>query len=167
MSENKYCKSIIYKICCLDTNIKEIYIGSTINFRCRKGVHKYDCRNNKQTKLYNFIRDNGGWFNWTMIEIEKYNCNDKRELLKRENEVMNELSASLNCYQAHRTLEEKKLYQNTYNEINYKIHYQKNKEEYSEKSKQKVLCECGKLLSKGSMFRHIKTQKHINKINNK
>ena len=29
------------------------------------------------------MRDNGGWQNWSMIEIEKYPCNDQQEATKR------------------------------------------------------------------------------------
>jgi len=36
-----YSKSIIYKICCNDINIIDIYIGSTTNFITRKAEHKY------------------------------------------------------------------------------------------------------------------------------
>jgi predicted GIY-YIG superfamily endonuclease len=35
-----YSKGFIYKLCCLDVNIKEIYIGSSTNFKQRKRHHK-------------------------------------------------------------------------------------------------------------------------------
>ena len=47
-------------------------------------------------KLYQMIRENGGWDMFRMIEIEKYPCNDRREAEKRENEVMKSLKASMN-----------------------------------------------------------------------
>ena len=40
-----YNKSMIYKICCNDLKIKEIYIGSTTNFTKRKQTHKSYCNN--------------------------------------------------------------------------------------------------------------------------
>ena len=71
-----YSKTIIYKICCNDLNVKEIYVGSTCNFIKRKSKHKDSCNNIKSKqynyKLYQFIRDNQGWENFSMIEIEKY-----------------------------------------------------------------------------------------------
>ena len=83
-----YSKSLIYKLCCKDPLIEDIYIGSTTNMKVRKGQHKTHC-NNKNDKRYNqnkyqFIRENGGFDNWDMIMIEEYSCNSKRELEKRE-----------------------------------------------------------------------------------
>ena len=39
-----YSNSIIYKLCCRDVNVKEIYVGSTTNFRARKNQHKSCCK---------------------------------------------------------------------------------------------------------------------------
>ena len=81
-----YKNSVIYKICCNDTEIKDIYIGSTTNFIMRKHKHKSVCNdpNNKQSYEYKycFIRENGGWNNWNMIEIKSVECNNKIELEK-------------------------------------------------------------------------------------
>jgi len=41
-----------------------------------------------------------------MIEVEKYECNDKREAKRRENEVMKELKATMNSYRPHRTMKQ-------------------------------------------------------------
>ena len=40
-----YTESMIYKLCCKDTTIEEIYIGSTTNFNRRKAEHKQVCNN--------------------------------------------------------------------------------------------------------------------------
>ena len=73
-----YSKIVMYKIIHNDINIKECYIGSTTQFCTRKNTHKTTCtdptRKNHNLKVYKFIRDNGGWENWNMIEIEKYPC---------------------------------------------------------------------------------------------
>ena len=88
-----YTKSIIYKLCCKNPEIKEIYVGSTTNFIKRKYKHKSACNNVKDKdynyNIYKYIRENGGFSNWDMIEIEKHSCNDKNELHKRiiENEI--------------------------------------------------------------------------------
>lgn len=99
-----YSKTIIYVIKCKDDNITEEYIGSTINFIERKSKHKTSCNNktNKEhnTFKYKFIRDNGGWNNWIMLEVEKYPCNDKREAEKREEEIRVERKAKLNSIKA-------------------------------------------------------------------
>ena len=47
-----YANGIIYKLCCLDPNITEIYIGSTTNKYRRKQQHKGIC-NNVNGKKYN------------------------------------------------------------------------------------------------------------------
>jgi predicted GIY-YIG superfamily endonuclease len=74
-----YNNSIIYKLCCKDPEITEIYVGSTTNFYRRKQKHKSTCNNSNDKgynlNIYQFIRDNGGWENWQMVEVERYKCN--------------------------------------------------------------------------------------------
>ena len=70
-----YSKTIIYKIVCKDINIKDCYVGSTTDFVRRRYKHKSASEIiTHQTYVYDFIRQNGGWNNWEMIEIEKYNA---------------------------------------------------------------------------------------------
>ena len=82
-----YNNSTIYKLCCKDISIKEIYIGSTTNFNRRKQQHKSNC-NNSDYNVYQFIRNNGNWQNWSMIEIENINVNNKRKLETKEREYI-------------------------------------------------------------------------------
>jgi hypothetical protein len=107
-----YGNSLIYKLCCKDVNIDKIYVGSTVNLSRRKSEHKQCCNNTNSKKynmfVYKFIRDNGGFENWDMIQIMKYPCNDKRELQQKENETMKELKAELNSQSSFNTEEEKK-----------------------------------------------------------
>ena len=60
-----YSKGIVYKLCCKDVNITDIYIGSTTNFTRRKWGHKTACNNEKDKsynfKVYQFIRNHGGF----------------------------------------------------------------------------------------------------------
>ena len=78
------------------------------------------------------IRDNGGWDNFRMIEVEKYPCSDKREAEKRENEIMKELKASMNMQQSYVSEEEKKekhkIYIKEYYGLNKNILAKKQKE---------------------------------------
>ena len=96
-----YTKTIIYKIVCNDLNIRDVYVGHTTNFINRKAKHKSDC-NNPNSKSYNFkiynsIRNNGGWLNWSMIEIEKFqDCNDINEASAKERYYYEVLNAKLN-----------------------------------------------------------------------
>ena len=45
-----------------------INIGSTKDFNMRKGAHKTICHKS-DIKLYQYIRENGGWDNFEMLEI--------------------------------------------------------------------------------------------------
>ena len=137
-----YSNSIIYKLCCKDPEIKEIYVGSTTNFYRRKQEHKSNCNNsnckNYNSNVYEFIRNNGGFDNWEMIEIERYNAIDKQDLRKRERYFLEQLEASLNMYIPITTIEEKKEYRKKYreeNQENYKKYYQDNQEKCKENHK--------------------------------
>lgn len=90
---------IIYKITCNNPNITEGYVGSTKDFHARQNKHKNDC-GNSQVKLYKFIRENGGFQNFTMIEIERIKCNDRFESRVREQEWCDLIDSSLNSNKA-------------------------------------------------------------------
>lgn len=92
-----YSNTIIYKICCKDESIKDVYVGNTTNFIQRKNAHKTACNyNHNNIKLYKTIRENGGWDNWNMVEIAKYNCKDSTEARIKEQEHYELLKSSLN-----------------------------------------------------------------------
>ena len=92
-----YSNTIIYKISCNNQDITDIYVGHTTNFIKRKYQHKTCCNNlNNKLKIYKIIRENGGWNNWDMVEIAKYNCKDHTEARIKELEHYEELKASLN-----------------------------------------------------------------------
>ena len=84
-----YSKTLIYKLVHKDDLENEnIYVGSTTDFRRRKWSHKSSCTNVDDVcynlKVYQNIRENEGWDNWVMLEIEKFPCTDKREAELRE-----------------------------------------------------------------------------------
>ena len=92
-----YSNTIIYKIYCNDKTINDVYVGHTTNFTKRKYQHKLCCSNlNNKLKIYNTIRQHGGWDNWNMFEIAKYNCKDKTEARIKEQQHYSELNSSLN-----------------------------------------------------------------------
>ena len=91
-----YSNTIIYKIFCNDATVTDLYVGHTTNFIKRKYQHKVLCNSDKKLKLYDIIRQNGGWDNWTMTEIAKYNCQDATEARIREQEHYDLLNPSLN-----------------------------------------------------------------------
>ena len=145
-----YNQSIIYKLCCNDTSITDIYIGGTTNYYRRKQAHKQCCNENVKGHnlyIYQFIRTNGGWDNWGMIEIEKFNATDKRDLNKRKRHWLETLKATLNKIIPTRTLEEyrqdnrekiKEYIENNKEKLKEqkKQYYEKNKEQIKEKGKE-------------------------------
>jgi len=148
-----YENSVIYKLVHkedLDNN--NIYIGSTTNFRGRKAEHKKavvnDNDKNYNTKKYQYIRENGGWDNWTMIQVEKYPCNDRRELEARER------------YWA------EQYHNNLINKNRICI----TKEELKKQDKERgnpIICECGLITSPKHMSRHTKSERHKKNLSNR
>lgn len=151
-----YSKSTIYKLCCNDTTITDIYVGSTTAFTKRKCGHKTSC-NNKTNKshniyVYQFIRDNGGWSNWSMVLVEEYNTTTKRNLELRERYWIEKLKAKLNKCIPSRTAQEyyedKKEYKKEY--------YQKN----IERIRTNYPCVyCGINYTISNLFNHKKSRK--------
>jgi len=92
--------AVIYWIKCIDPNIPDEYIGSTTNFKGRTNTHKSDCTNEKSKKynlyVYKFIRENGGWENWSLIPNEEYPCENVNQALIRERYWVETLQAELN-----------------------------------------------------------------------
>ncbi len=108
-----YSNTIIYKLVKNDDyENANIYIGSTTDFIRRKNNHKNCCNNEKQKghndKKYQYIRENGGWGEWNMIEVEKHNCNDSNEARAREEYWRCHFNSQLNSIRAYRTEEERK-----------------------------------------------------------
>ena len=145
--------TIIYKIVCKDLLVTEKYIGHTTDFTKRKNSHKTRC-NNPNDKMYNcyvyiFIRENGGWDNWTMIEIEKYPCLDVNEARKQERYFIELLIAELNQQIPSKTKQEwneqhieqtkeyMKEYGKEYRELN-RDKISKNKREYDKQNRDKL-----------------------------
>ena len=158
-----YSKAIMYKIVCKDLAIKDMYVGSTTDFRARKNNHKVDCHKiggkNYNFNLYKFIRDNGGWVNWEMILIEKFPCDSKLDCMKKERDIKEKLNANLNSNRAYVTNEENKL-----RCANYYNKYQKYSENIVQRKlngKIKIKCECGCVVSKSSVCSHKKSNKHV------
>jgi len=158
----KYEKGKIYKLCCKDPTITEIYIGSTLNQYRRKHEHKSNC-NNPNRKMYNyyvyqFIRENGGFENWDIVILEEYPTENKNELVWKEREYIELLQPALNSVKRPViTTEENREANRKYREENpekyreknrkwrennkekcseyYKKYYEENPEKYREKNR--------------------------------
>ena len=131
--------SVIYKIYCLDENIKDCYIGSTNDLIRRISEHKKNCNNinsrNYNFKVYNFIRANGGYINWDFEILETFNTIDKQDLFKIEGQYIKNNYSNLNSKVAGRThqeyYEDNKKHLQTY----YKNYYEDNKQQIKEQHK--------------------------------
>jgi hypothetical protein len=152
-----YNESRIYKIWCNLNGIDEIYIGSSARFVGRCKLHESDCNNINSPrygyKLYQYIRNNGGFENFTIDVLEKYPCKNKTELHIREEYWKNELNPTLNTNKAHRTEQDVKQYQKEYHK-----EYQK-QEKCKHYLKQIITCsKCGKKHDRRNTTNHQRTK---------
>ena len=182
---------IIYLIKHKTCDDKKVYIGSTIDLKRRIRLHRKRCNNEKcknyKNKLYQYIRENGGFNEYEFIILECYVCNFKHELYDREDDYIKNYPNNLNSQRAYLTGREskekireikKKYYIDNKEKINenFKKYYDKNKEKISKRSneyyqnnkdiineqrKEKITCECGSIVRKGLIARHRKSLKHI------
>ena len=120
-----------YKFVCKDPTILYSYVGHTTSFSKRKSGHKSMCNNPKSNHynipLYVFMREHGGFSNWSMIEIQCQICKDKREAERIENELMEQQQFKLNAQRAFRTEEQKLKYHKQHREqlVEYQSEYYK------------------------------------------
>jgi hypothetical protein len=160
-----YSKTLIYKICCRDPTITDIYVGHTTNKTERKRLHRNKC-NNQNFKdcniyVYQFIRNNGGWDNWDMLVIEEYPCENMYEACLRERHWLETLHATLNTNIPSRTYQQW-TDDNKEHLKDYKAKwYEDNRKERNEK----IECECGGKYTKQHKLRHFKSQKHLKYLN--
>ena len=145
----RYENGVIYMIKHKTDDTKEFYIGSSYDFKQRCWRHKSHCNNqndkNYNYKVYKYIRENGGWDEWTIVKLYDYPCKKKYELELEEQRAIKKYKSTLNIYVPCRTLQE--YYQDNRNEIlqQKKEHYEANKEkllqyhkEYYEDNKEKI-----------------------------
>jgi len=157
-----FSNTVMYKLVCNDVEIKDIYVGHTTNFTKRKYNHHTAYYNPNHTNhncyVYEFIRSNGGFDNWSMIEIEKYPCFDGNEACKRERYWLETLKATLN-----------KRIPNAVNSIGKEAYFKQyrdlNKSKIRQQQSIKNTCECGGCFTYGDRSKHFKTSKHQNYIN--
>jgi hypothetical protein len=72
-----YSTTYVYEIVCKDVSVSKKYLGYTTNFTQRKYNHKRAYQQNPtQTEIYTTMTENGGFDNWHIRVIAKYNCKD-------------------------------------------------------------------------------------------
>ena len=168
--DDRYKRGMIYTI----RNIKDdtmIYVGSTINNLSKRfNSHKDACKKDLNVNLYLYI-ENNDWTDWYIELYENCPCNNRKELDRREGEVIREIG-TINKNIAGRTREE---YRAEYNEKNIdkikehkKTYREENVEKIKEYRRQKVCCNiCGAFSSKTHLPRHQNSIKCLSKsLNN-
>jgi len=159
--------SLIYKIYCKDSNIKDCYIGSTNNLTNRKRSHKFRCNNpigeGYNLKVYTFIRANGGYTNWEFEVLETFNTIDKQDLHKIERKYIESNNSTLNNDIPTRTKQEYSKHKKEYFKEYHQEYYINNKEVIQ----QKIKCECGCMINSCNIIRHKKSKRHIELMENK
>jgi hypothetical protein len=142
-----YENTLIYKIVCNDLNVTDTYCGHTTNFNERKNSHKSVCNSENSPsynlKVYKTIRENGGFENWSMIQIEEFPCKNRREAGAREHFQYEILNSRMNSQVPNRSRKQHYednreallLYNKQYKETNQeaislyqKQHYEENRE---------------------------------------
>ena len=175
--EINYQNTIIYKIQHIE---KEdlIYVGHTTDFNERKHSHKKNVNSTTgskyKIKVYQMIRDNGGWDMFRMLEVLKFSCNDRREADAQEDKIMRELKANMNSKHSIHDKENTKEYNMKYKAMNREIinkkkaeFYKLNKVSINEKQCSKCLCECGSYYSRSNKCVHLRSKKHLDYLEKK
>jgi hypothetical protein len=164
-----YSKIAIYKLVCNDLNVHNVYVGSTTNMVNRKNTHKFHCMNKSSKgynqKKYKIMRLNGGWYNWSMILIEYFPCNNKLEASAREYFYIELLNSDMNTQVPGRTSPQYRQDNRSILNEREKVYYKTNKDKILAKQNAKFICECGGSYTRGNAIQHIKTKKHKNYIN--
>ena len=169
---NKYRRGKIYKLTSPTTD--DVYIGSTIQTlaqRLRGHKKDLDCKSRE-------IIDNNKIINITLIE--KFPCNSKTELDKREGQYHRSMPC-INKQIAGRTRAEYKEDNKDKIKEQRKQYREKNKDaiaeynaQYYEKNKasilanqaEKITCECGSVIRINDLAKHKRTKRHCEFIKN-
>jgi len=139
----------IYKVVCSESN--RFYIGSTVQ-PLSKRLSGHKCSSKRKNCM---TRD---FINPKIYLIEDYPCQRKEELLMRERFFF-EL---LNCVNKKSPIQDKEKRIIRHRETS-QINYEKNREKILERNKEKIVCDCGKTITRNALSRHkkryCKTQK--------
>jgi predicted GIY-YIG superfamily endonuclease len=152
---------VMYRIVCNDLTVKDVYVGSTKNFKVRKSNHKSESMNEKTNhkKVYKMITKHGGWDNWSMLKIEDFECETRLDARKRERYWLEHYNATMNTLTPSRERSEWT--------ADYSRQYrQDNRDVINAQKKIKHDCEvCDGRYSNDNKARHFKSQKHLRATN--
>jgi len=135
----------IYKLICSET--QKVYIGSTVQLLCKRRAHHTEPKNKCMSKHF---------INPKIYLIEKFPCDSKEELCKREREWIEKSDCVNRCIPTQSQTEwQKKNWERIYTERKANIKYmEKKKESDRNRGKEIVICECGMKVQKRALKRH-------------
>lgn len=160
---NKYEEGKIYKI--VDINNNKIYIGSTC-FSLEKRLYQHIANYKRYltggynyVSVFDIIQNN----NYRIELLESYKCNNKKELSKREGDLIK--LNKINC--VNRKIDGRTKREYYFDNIDkFKLIHKKNIEKMRTKGRKKIKCSCGMSYNYSGKTCHIRTKKHINFIKN-
>jgi predicted GIY-YIG superfamily endonuclease len=119
-----------------DTSLN-YYIGSTKDLKNREKSHKSTCKKSN-LKVYQYIRDNGGWKNFIMYPIYEMEYKDELELRQYEQKYIDQYKPNLNGQNAIKDMD---------------AYYNNRNTQHA--------CDCGGKFTKSNQSSHFKTAKHL------
>ena len=167
-----FSKTVIYKICCRDLTVTDVYVGSTTHIVKRRCNHKSRCANETgkhyNLQVYRFIRANGGFENWDVIVIEEFRCENSEQARTRERFWLEQLGATLNSRRPIETKQDvkdqtKKYYTEHTAELKEQVKKYRTEHAAEIKAQQaeRITCQCGVEHSRGNKAIHLRTAKHV------
>lgn len=82
-----YQNSVIYMICCDDLNVRKFFMMYTTNVQNTSCLFKANCIHNYAqsyySPMYRYIRNHGGYENWSIVIVEEFPCDDLIDLRER------------------------------------------------------------------------------------
>ena len=87
-------KYTFYRIICKDPNIKDCFVGVTVDLDKAIMKHSKRIKKNNPSCLYKLIRDNGGISNWCIHIIIEY------ETISKDEDITPILKHYILCYNA-------------------------------------------------------------------
>ena len=100
---------IIYQICSNDEAITDSYVGRTTQSIEERWYHHRKTGETPTYKYYNkmlyeFIRNNGGFDKWKIVELDRCVCKNKFEMREKEQSWIDNKGATLNKIRAQKNI---------------------------------------------------------------
>ena len=120
-----YNNTVIYMIYKPDSDLNT-YVGHTTNFKKRVTNHRtrYNGKDFPycNLQLYDYMRENGQFDEWTFEIITEYPCNSKREAEKKEQHFIDLFKSELNSMKAYTSSEDANIRSKKYRKVYYDNH---------------------------------------------